>query len=959
MMVTKNPEPSRPPGQYIPAEGTQHCLVANEYDKNTYAQCSYIGNRTLIRCKQIRSKEDMAKNNGICEEHEIFRQRIKRNYQKEMLRLHAECDSQQTKKRRYNPTLVADEWVSDEDEWLQPASTLSVEFPEQIYENAVDDDMFRHAGVYTDKDILKMRLNFLKRDIQEISNFRMVLKARALRRYEAIMTSQSKSTSLEFTQQRMYEAMTGYGKSDCLFAGSSQPRNREFCRYGHVDEADNDSVVNHVMEKLICVLEKTPIPRPCHQFSLPASKFCIHHIHRDKNQSLFTGCCVCAFPAMNTEQPFCMQHQIEYVRTRALDPFHNTREHYGGVKFEVEQEKKKASVTVASHAKKIVIDEPDEETLSQERITALLRHAESQIAASGAAAQRRRPPPGPYVQRPATYNPSAVSYVHGKPQLQPRTPAPARSLAPPMPRPAMPPPVARPLDEVAAKRIAAQMAETMKCARERPFHPDFFGDRRRMPPFTTTTVRPMPPVRPLQSGRYSGPTPRILPSSLKQQVQAPHVIRATTPLTTSAALAADSRPSQPRYTFIRPSAGVGVRDRIPSTSNFVSPPRAAARPPIVAERPDINLTEMGAVSPASTNKSESISVTADEEELVEDRKTPPPQSQFPRSRPPQNIVRGVTGPSRTFSAILHRTAHPRPPQVIRAPGSRVTDLAPTLQIQKTMPHSSELPMNVLETPPKKVAETTSSSAPPKDPAEAHVQQPAETPKIISRVSINVSGTSLPQPPHRLMNRIGSPSVLPQRLSRPPPKRAGSTLPTQSLKILPKDMPQLAAEVPPPELAPAQKDEEPQKPADPEEDVDRKSSLRTRMSDPTLVKPQPKAPPTPRKTKEVPATPPTSARTPRAAAVAANQAINTKKSPAVVTPKAQTSKSEKPPAENLEMNTSSSESMDPLSMLAAVSLADRDRSSKSEERKEEQSSSKPTSTADASQHTDSEDYDEEL
>ena len=57
-----------PPSQYLTAKGSSYCLVANDFDRNIYGQCNYIANRTLLRCPQIRRKDDLLRNGGQCDQ---------------------------------------------------------------------------------------------------------------------------------------------------------------------------------------------------------------------------------------------------------------------------------------------------------------------------------------------------------------------------------------------------------------------------------------------------------------------------------------------------------------------------------------------------------------------------------------------------------------------------------------------------------------------------------------------------------------------------------------------------------------------------------------------------------------------------------------------------------------------------------------------------------------------------
>ncbi|VDM72150.1 unnamed protein product [Strongylus vulgaris] len=183
---------SEPPNRYVLAFGTNHCLVEQDYDHDIYEECSYIGSRTLIKCKAVRKKTDLKENGGICELHKPFHESIKSRLSCEDRRLMQDPGQG---KPKYNPVLNQDGVICDEYPWLIPSHKWESPLIRTVFDDAPDDDAIaplRNAGVFTDKDILRMRKALLERRIALLKLHAEMMTERAWRQANELLSKNGK-----------------------------------------------------------------------------------------------------------------------------------------------------------------------------------------------------------------------------------------------------------------------------------------------------------------------------------------------------------------------------------------------------------------------------------------------------------------------------------------------------------------------------------------------------------------------------------------------------------------------------------------------------------------------------------------------------------------------------------------------------------------------------------------------
>lgn len=210
----------------------------------------------------------------MCEEHLNFSQVLKRNHEKEVQRCHAENDSKM-QRRRFDPWIVSNEYISDEDDFLQPVSSLPIEIPEMMSNNVLDEHPLRYAGTYTDKDLLRIKMDLVQKDIDNLMEFKQLVGHQARKEYEAMKNDEDDDGPTDMPQRRAHNASKKYARADYLTLTTIDPVFKPCC-VG--PDMDDDLVISHLVQEMLDKLDNfTPIPidKPCEKPALHLSNFCI------------------------------------------------------------------------------------------------------------------------------------------------------------------------------------------------------------------------------------------------------------------------------------------------------------------------------------------------------------------------------------------------------------------------------------------------------------------------------------------------------------------------------------------------------------------------------------------------------------------------------------------------------------------------------------------------------------
>ncbi|CAI2348684.1 unnamed protein product [Caenorhabditis sp. 36 PRJEB53466] len=631
---------ARPPAQYVTAPGSQFRLIANEYDKNKYAQCNYASYRTLLRCKQVRSKEELAKNGGRCEEHVEFSKVLEENHRKEVQRCHAENDTKM-QRRRFDPWIASNEYISDEDDFLQAIGTLPLEFQNPVNDNTLDDHPLRYARYYTDKDLLKIKIDLVQKDIENLIEFKELITTQARKEHDSSGKNNTDDRPTDIPQQRFFDASDRYARNDYLTLTTVDPVYNKCCVGPDMDDA---VVVQHTVH---CLLDKidnfTPISieKQCHKPAIHLSKFCFDHITLDHRQKMFDVCHACGVTAIGGSNPMCSFHLKSHVKMGTTSCPCN--------KCALPNE---ISTSIVEVPTRCIIDSDDEEdtrlaNLSrietmvspmQQFAPPLPTHLSSAPPARryhGAPAQVLRPPQmGPPPGAP-TSSASKTAAQRVVANLSNQFPSHARSR----------------FDDHQLQKLQEEEAKSMSCARVRPASPSQYGPGKKIPD----------QQQKLQSS----------PTVYNQKPPMPSIVSPTTssPVRSTSQYAGWRNPS-------------GATPRTMHQLHQMGPP---TRYPVQQQRYQPNSFSFDRAQEPQTA-----------DELVEDRGSPPPPK-YPGPDPPRRGVpyyKNVSAYRKTEQPSRHLGAPPP------ASSSSSTHSSPILapsphpspQMQRFRPVGSRLPM---------------------------------------------------------------------------------------------------------------------------------------------------------------------------------------------------------------------------------------------------------------------------
>ncbi|KAK5967967.1 zf-C3Hc3H domain-containing protein [Trichostrongylus colubriformis] len=352
---------SEPPNRYVLAYGTQHCLIEQDYDHSIYGECEYIASRTLIKCKSVRKKADLKANGGICEMHTRFHDSIRNRFLCEERRLMQ--DNGQSKPK-YSPFLNQEGLLCEEFPWLMPSYRWESPLPRTIYDDAPDDDPvapLRHAGVYTEKDILKMRKALAEKKVEYLKLHGEMMVERARRRANDLFNKNGKVITLGETAAAVAAAcasLDDYGYIRKRISASQKYKSGEWtrnepprCSFGkalksNLSSDDHDSVSAVISAVIDCVVdekhdfdsylkvqeEKVPDVieadqevKQCTASAVPLSAYCIAHQMLDERQSIFFPCSVCHTMCIDIHSPpLCGKHLVDFAKGKRV-PLKDTR----------------------------------------------------------------------------------------------------------------------------------------------------------------------------------------------------------------------------------------------------------------------------------------------------------------------------------------------------------------------------------------------------------------------------------------------------------------------------------------------------------------------------------------------------------------------------------------------------------------------------------------------------------
>ncbi|PAV88451.1 hypothetical protein WR25_06025 isoform B [Diploscapter pachys] len=587
-----------PPDRYVPLPGSRFGLVSNEYDKNFYAQCSYIAARTLIRCKQVRSKEALARNDGICEMHDKLCSTLKELSNKEKVRLESDFV---TKRRRIPMVIRTNDYVCEEDPSLYSVSTCYGSIPNYI---AFEDQMLyqlRNANTFTDKELLKMQLEMTKREIATLEEVRSIAKEDARRFYQMFDYSNKtkrKYINLDKLQGRAFEANETYSKShkemEELFIKPQvkKPACTNRCIQGTECKTDGETVFVLLQEVVGRIADDGIMaeddPDRCRSSTVPSSSYCFNHILLDKLQKVYVPCDRCQMPCINLghEAALCTTH---------LSVLNNVRR--------VNLMEAKNAPNSPVFINKVVIDEEERNPHAADQAARLLQKVhENPTAQMTAAAQARS---RMQLQQAVAQPRQTLSstFPHNQQQQQQQQ----QQHQQQMPPTAMSPAInihnipILPRQNSRAKRMANDEA-SMRCARARPFNRDNFGDK---------------PINTVQPG-----------SSFSSTVQKSSILNATMPIRPPAVYRNVHKPSPTSATSNIQTTPVGGQ-RVLQRPTHVALPQSDTQQ---KARHDL-IAQSAAALTAQKFKQQQQQQTApqaqagsqdDMEFLEEDRKTPPP-----------------------------------------------------------------------------------------------------------------------------------------------------------------------------------------------------------------------------------------------------------------------------------------------------------------------------------------------
>ncbi|WKX99751.1 hypothetical protein Q1695_014542 [Nippostrongylus brasiliensis] len=329
------------------------CSCRQDYDHTIYEECAYVSSRTLVKCKNVRKKSDLKANGGICEAHKKFQDFLREKFLCEERRLMQENGQS---KPKYSRFINQDGLVSEEYAWLMPSHRWESPLTRPVYDDAPDDDPVApliNAEIYTEKDLIKMRRALLDRKMHYLKLSKEMLLERTRRRANELFSNPGKVITLGEAAAPVAAACAsmdnfgGISKRIATFqkymTGEWKVEDRPICLFGAREQNKNiDEVVDCVIlvvESIVdCVSngkgdfadysvimdrkkleESTKDVKRCTSWRIPLSEYCIAHQMLDERQNMFVPCTVCHTMCLGVFAPppvMCKKHMEEAAKAK-------------------------------------------------------------------------------------------------------------------------------------------------------------------------------------------------------------------------------------------------------------------------------------------------------------------------------------------------------------------------------------------------------------------------------------------------------------------------------------------------------------------------------------------------------------------------------------------------------------------------------------------------------------------
>ncbi|GMT19327.1 hypothetical protein PFISCL1PPCAC_10624, partial [Pristionchus fissidentatus] len=286
------------------SQGTEKGVVPVPHDKFKFMTCVYVAPRTLIKCKEIRPSEIMAKTKGICEMHEGL-QRIchkQGELENQLIQFEVEKKGQVD----YEEVLRLGDKITEVVPFLTEKDKWSGDIADVVNMECVmeaEDNPLRNSELLSEKEIIRGQLAALKRHNDKLKDAREKNEEKARRRMHEL------NAFVEFPLKKETKEELGVDETNenpfSLLNKDETNRDMPVCSYEW--EVDGKR-------------------KKCTHDALPSTHLCSKHTVKRSEQKVFAPCKICRAPTIDFghEDVLCLHHQNSRLRSE-ISPGGTTR----------------------------------------------------------------------------------------------------------------------------------------------------------------------------------------------------------------------------------------------------------------------------------------------------------------------------------------------------------------------------------------------------------------------------------------------------------------------------------------------------------------------------------------------------------------------------------------------------------------------------------------------------------
>ncbi|GMR42509.1 hypothetical protein PMAYCL1PPCAC_12704 [Pristionchus mayeri] len=311
---------TRPHSLFTKSQVTHKGVTSVPHDKFKYSQCVYTAPRTLIKCKELRTKQQIADGRGLCEQH-LNLQKIcakQNDLENELLKL--EVDQTPTPKYekalRLGDQIVDPQFLTEKSHWIGDVANVV------NLAGVLNDNPLSEATYLSEKELIRAQLAALTKQSAKLKEMRHRNEEKARRRMHQLGVNDEKMMEdiLDGPSRKWDDDPT----TNSLLKAHESTIKMELELLEKV-EAEANRKTN--LPGCSFEWEEGEEKKRCTENALPASELCKKHILKSSEQKMFVPCKICHSPCLDFGKDSVCNDHLNCRMNKKTSPGGTSREY--------------------------------------------------------------------------------------------------------------------------------------------------------------------------------------------------------------------------------------------------------------------------------------------------------------------------------------------------------------------------------------------------------------------------------------------------------------------------------------------------------------------------------------------------------------------------------------------------------------------------------------------------------